>query len=44
MKYVVRKWLNMKLYKKYENDLRGKVYHDLAREYLVSNNINVKYW
>ena len=34
----------MKLYKKYENDLKNKSYHDLAREYLELNNINVKYY
>lgn len=34
----------MKLYKKYENDLKDKAYHDLARDYLVLNNINVKYY
>lgn len=34
----------MKLYKKYKNDIKGKQYHELAKEYLELNKINVKYY
>ena len=34
----------MKLYKKYENDIKYKAYHELAKEYLQLNNINVRHY
>lgn len=34
----------MKLYKKCKNDLRYKKYHELAKEYLELNGVNVKYY
>lgn len=34
----------MKLYKKYEKDSKYMYLHDLAKDYLIFNNIKVKFY